>query len=89
MEMCEIPEHPFFFACQYHPEYQSRPARPSPPFLGLLLAAAGNFQERLEADGGVLRVGAGFYREPKDGPEASKLDAKCCARTLKCNGSGV
>jgi hypothetical protein len=31
--------HPYFFACQYHPEFQSNPHRPSPPFLGLILAA--------------------------------------------------
>lgn len=60
MEMCELQDHPFFFACQYHPEFTSRPARASPPFLGLVLAAAGRLEKRLEADGGVLRVGAGF-----------------------------
>jgi hypothetical protein len=26
--------HPFFIATQYHPEYKSRPGRPSPPFMG-------------------------------------------------------
>jgi len=34
-------EHPFFFAAQFHPEFLSRPLRPSPPFHGLLLAASG------------------------------------------------
>mmetsp|Transcript_75471 Transcript_75471/g.209665 ORF Transcript_75471/g.209665 Transcript_75471/m.209665 type:complete len:642 (+) Transcript_75471:63-1988(+) len=64
MEMCEIPDHPFFFACQYHPEFKSRPATPSPPFLGLVLAAAGTFEQRLKEDGGVLRAGSGFARRP-------------------------
>eukprot|EP00927_Polykrikos_kofoidii_P057188 TRINITY_DN51308_c0_g1_i1.p1 TRINITY_DN51308_c0_g1~~TRINITY_DN51308_c0_g1_i1.p1 ORF type:complete len:688 (+),score=125.52 TRINITY_DN51308_c0_g1_i1:116-2065(+) len=63
MEMCEIPEHPFFFACQYHPEFKSRPACPSPPFLGLVLAAAGMLNQRIEEDGGVLRIGKGFERK--------------------------
>jgi CTP synthase len=88
MEMCEIQEHPFFFACQYHPEYLSRPARPSPPFLGLLLAAGGHLQERLKVDGGFLRLGAGFDREPRSANQVSELDANCRRRTLSRNGSG-
>jgi CTP synthase len=32
MEICEIPGHPFFLATQFHPEFRSRPTRPSPPF---------------------------------------------------------
>jgi CTP synthase (UTP-ammonia lyase) len=33
MEICEIPGHPFFLATQFHPEFRSRPTRPSPPFV--------------------------------------------------------
>ena len=40
MEIIELKKHPYFFAAQYHPEYKSRPARPSPPFRGFLVAAA-------------------------------------------------
>ena len=42
MEIVELAqsEHPYFFGCQYHPEYQSRPLDPSPPFMGFLLAAS-------------------------------------------------
>mgnify|MGYP001340254579 FL=1 len=43
-ERCEIMElegHPYYVGTQYHPEFKSRPDRPSPPFLGLLKAAAG------------------------------------------------
>jgi CTP synthase len=39
MEILELTGHPYFVATQFHPEYQSRPNRPSPPFLGLILAA--------------------------------------------------
>jgi CTP synthase len=38
MEICEIPGHPFFLATQFHPEFRSRPARPSPPFIGFVKA---------------------------------------------------
>jgi CTP synthase len=42
MEIVELDRevHPFFFGTQYHPEFQSRPLEPSPPFLGLILAAS-------------------------------------------------
>jgi CTP synthase len=64
MELCELPGHPFYLACQFHPEFQSRPAAPAPLFSGLVLAAAGRLKERLSADGGNLRVGAGFEQAP-------------------------
>merc|ERR1719461_1382747 len=43
MEICELPksEHPFYFGCQFHPEFLSRPHYPSPPFIGLAKAASG------------------------------------------------
>jgi CTP synthase len=40
-------EHPFFLGVQFHPEFLSRPLRPSPPFHGLLLAASGMIDEAL------------------------------------------
>lgn len=86
MEILELPDHPFFFGCQYHPEFQSRPARPSPPFLGLLLAAKGRFEERLKADGGVLRAGAGFDREPSAGAHSASNGTP--GRKLIRGGSG-
>lgn len=41
-QVVELPveRHPFFFAVQFHPEFKSRPERPSPPFLGFIAAAA-------------------------------------------------
>ena len=40
-EIMELEGHPYFVGTQYHPEFKSRPYRPSPPFLGLLMAATG------------------------------------------------
>eukprot|EP00401_Gymnodinium_catenatum_P063204 CAMPEP_0117509534 /NCGR_PEP_ID=MMETSP0784-20121206/27524_1 /TAXON_ID=39447 /ORGANISM="" /LENGTH=622 /DNA_ID=CAMNT_0005305143 /DNA_START=70 /DNA_END=1935 /DNA_ORIENTATION=+ len=62
MVIAEIRGHPFFMGCQFHPEFQSRPAHPSPPYLGFVLAAARRLEKRLEEDGGVLRPGTGFER---------------------------
>jgi len=39
MEIIELEGHPYFFGTQYHPEFKSRPTRPSPPFFGLVKAA--------------------------------------------------
>lgn len=39
VEFIEIPDHPFFLACQAHPEFQSRLGSPNPCFRGLLAAA--------------------------------------------------
>ncbi|CFX02198.1 CTP synthase [Syntrophomonas zehnderi OL-4] len=39
VEMIELPDHPWFVACQFHPELKSRPNRPHPLFLGLIKAA--------------------------------------------------
>ncbi|MGC6482651.1 MAG: CTP synthase [Synechococcus sp.] len=45
VELIELPEHPFFTACQYHPEFLSRPGQPHPLFRGLIEAA----QQRLSS----------------------------------------
>ena len=39
VEMVELPSHPYFIACQFHPEFKSRPTAPHPLFLGLVSAA--------------------------------------------------
>lgn len=41
-EIFELKDHPYYVGVQYHPEFKSRPNRPSPPFLGLLRAASAN-----------------------------------------------
>lgn len=47
MEIVELDDHPYFVATQYHPEYLSRPLKPSPPFLGLILASVGKLHSYL------------------------------------------
>ncbi|MCP6373694.1 hypothetical protein NL455_27800, partial [Klebsiella pneumoniae] len=44
VESIEIADHPFFVALQAHPEFKSRPMRPSPPFAGFVAAALGSGQ---------------------------------------------
>lgn len=42
VEMCELPDHPFFVATQGHPELKSRPNRPHPLFKGFVKASLEN-----------------------------------------------
>jgi len=39
VEIVEIPDHPYFIATQFHPEFRSRPNRAHPLFSGLIQAA--------------------------------------------------
>ncbi|GAB4841590.1 CTP synthase 1 [Ancistrocladus abbreviatus] len=48
MEIVELPNHPFYIGVQFHPEFKSRPAKPSPPFLGLIAAATGHLDTLLQ-----------------------------------------
>uniref|UniRef100_A0A8D0A929 CTP synthase n=1 Tax=Sander lucioperca TaxID=283035 RepID=A0A8D0A929_SANLU len=47
MEVIELDDHCYFVGVQFHPEFTSRPIKPSPPYFGLLLAAAGKLQSYL------------------------------------------
>jgi len=40
MEVLELADHPYFVASQFHPELKSRPFKPSPMHLGLVMVAA-------------------------------------------------
>ena len=50
VEMVELPReaHPFFIACQFHPEYKSKPLDPHPIFVAFVAAAMAN---RLHSEG--------------------------------------
>ena len=39
VEMIELPEHPWFLGCQFHPEFKSKPFQPHPLFAGFIAAA--------------------------------------------------
>jgi CTP synthase len=42
VEIVEIPSHPFFLGCQFHPEFKSKPLEPHPIFRDFIGAAYGN-----------------------------------------------
>jgi CTP synthase len=39
VEVIELPDHPYYVASQFHPEFKSRPTRPSPLFRDFVGAA--------------------------------------------------
>ncbi|MBQ6598012.1 MAG: hypothetical protein IJH79_10720, partial [Lentisphaeria bacterium] len=39
VEIVELPKHPYFIACQFHPEFKSRPQNAHPLFDGLIATA--------------------------------------------------
>ncbi|MBB5351184.1 CTP synthase [Haloferula luteola] len=49
VEIIEVPEHPFYVASQFHPEFQSKPNRPHPLFSGFVKAALERAHKDLEA----------------------------------------
>jgi CTP synthase len=42
VEMIELRDHPWFVACQFHPEFQSKPNAPHPLFSGFVAACLGH-----------------------------------------------
>jgi CTP synthase len=46
VEIIELPDHPFFVASQFHPEFNSRPTRPEPLFREFVGAAARRAADR-------------------------------------------
>jgi CTP synthase len=49
VEIVELPDHPWFVASQFHPEFKSRPTRPAPLFRGFVGAALDRARSRLAA----------------------------------------
>jgi CTP synthase len=46
VEIVELPDHPWFVASQFHPEFKSRPTRPAPLFDGFVAAALDRARSR-------------------------------------------
>ena len=60
VEMIELPGHPWFIGCQFHPELKSRPTTPHPLFASFIEAAV-TYMRRPEPaaeEGAVLAAGA-------------------------------
>jgi CTP synthase len=50
VEMIELPDHPWYLGCQFHPEYKSKPTEPHPLFVSYIAAALQYQKERLHGN---------------------------------------
>ena len=57
VEVIELPDHPWFLGCQYHPELKSRPTRPHPLFAAFI-AASLRRREGTRAPGAPVELAA-------------------------------
>lgn len=73
MEICELENHPYYVSVQFHPEYLSRPLKPAPAFLGLILASVGKLES-------FLNHGCRF--SPREFSDASSEDEDECLKRL-------
>ena len=93
MEIVELSHHPFFVGAQFHPEFKSRPRKPSPLFLGLCLAASGRLDNFLSGTAlSPLKVCSAFWHEPYNSSwRCDALVAPCnvtvrlCSKTIGCH----
>ena len=58
VEIIELPDHPWFIGCQFHPELQSRPTRPHPLFAGFVAAAAAKSAKRTHRTSNPIAIEA-------------------------------
>ncbi|XP_070568114.1 CTP synthase 1-like [Ptychodera flava] len=72
MEIMELNDHPYFVGVQYHPEYISRPMKPSPPYLGLILASIGKLHSYISR-GNRLSPRSTFSETDSEDDEVSEL----------------
>ena len=49
VEICEVPDHPWYLGCQFHPEFKSKPLEPHPLFTSFLGAALKFREAKLRA----------------------------------------
>lgn len=64
VEVIELPDHPFFVACQFHPELKSKPFAPHPLFVAFVKAALAYQKQKRDA----LLVGES-QGEPAEKPQ--------------------
>ena len=61
VEMVELPDHPYFVGCQFHPEFKSKPQSPHPLFVRFVRAALERAKARRERESAEAEA-------PKDTP---------------------
>ncbi|KAJ8449018.1 hypothetical protein Cgig2_004073 [Carnegiea gigantea] len=86
MEIIELPDHPFFIGAQFHPEYKSRPGKPSPLFVGLIAAASGQLDAVLENPSSFVHNFLKRESPSCNGPPAKKSHHDAPSSNGRANG---
>ncbi|XP_062215218.1 uncharacterized protein LOC133915864 isoform X1 [Phragmites australis] len=96
MEIIEIPSHRYFVGAQFHPEFKSRPSKPSPLFVGLIAASSGQLDRMLQdcCNGHVVSPKQSLSNGPytstvHQNGHAKKLANGLSNGTYYANGNGV
>lgn len=74
VEIIELPNHPFFIATQFHPEFRSRPNQPHPLFYGFIKAASAQVMVQAEKPENQIKSGGKFEKKTGDLPLANGSD---------------
>jgi len=53
VEICELPDHPWYLGCQFHPEFKSKPLEPHPLFVAFLGAALRHREQKARKSSAV------------------------------------
>jgi len=56
VEICELPDHPWYLGCQFHPEFKSKPLEPHPLFSAFIAAALDQQKRKMKKE--IVNVGA-------------------------------
>ncbi|CAL4978604.1 unnamed protein product [Urochloa decumbens] len=75
MEILELPWHQYFVGVQFHPEFKSRPGKPSPLFTGLIAAASSG-----------QRNGGGMTQQSPSNLEKRPIPAKVASASTTSGG---
>lgn len=87
MEIIELEGHPYYVATQFHPEYLSRPLKPSPPFLGLILAAVGKLDTYLQQGNKLSSASSAHVTsESSSDDDAALFSTNSLLKKMQLNG---
>jgi CTP synthase len=78
VEMVELPDHPWYLGCQFHPEYKSKPTEPHPLFVSYIAAALAHktAREKQEHQPAQLEPPALVVPAGEPRPEIARMSAE-------------
>ena len=70
VEIVEVPDHPWFVGCQFHPEFKSKPLAPQPLFAAFVRASLEHRHLRLGQPTDAVAADVRTHRPPDSDPDA-------------------